>query len=180
MLCTIETGRPPGGRRNDIAGSDGVDAPAGRTDEVPSPCGAARAGIHTKGRLVKVAIVTDEGQSVSPHFGRARGYLVLTVADGAVVEREMRPKAAPHLDGERFHGGGDGSHEGPAADERHDRMIAPIADCAFLAARGMGRGAYERIAAAGIRPIVTDISDPETAALACADGSIEDLVERLH
>ncbi len=129
---------------------------------------------------MKIAIVTDDGRSVSPHFGRARGYLVITVKDGAVVEREMRPKFAPHRDGERHSGDDDGSHDGPEAHERHDRMIAPIWDCAVLAARGMGRGAYERIAAAGIQPILTDIADAEEAALACADGSIADLVERLH
>jgi predicted Fe-Mo cluster-binding NifX family protein len=129
---------------------------------------------------VKIAIVTDDGRSVSPHFGRAGSYLVFTVADGAVVAREMRPKAAPHRDGERFDGSDDGSHDGPAAHQRHDQMIAPIADCASVVARGMGRGAYDRITAAGIQPVVTDIGDPDEAALACADGTIANLVERLH
>ena len=43
---------------------------------------------------MKIAIVTDDGQSISAHFGRARAYAVLTVRDGAVVERELRPKSA--------------------------------------------------------------------------------------
>jgi len=47
---------------------------------------------------VKIAIVTDDGQSISAHFGRARAYAVITVEDGVVVGREIRPKAAPHLD----------------------------------------------------------------------------------
>ena len=128
---------------------------------------------------MKIAIVTDDGQTISAHFGRARAYLAITVENGAVVHREIRTKSAPHLDGAR-HSGDDGSHDGPAAHARHDEMIAPVADCEFLVARGMGRGAYERISAAGIRPVVTDLVDPDEASLACAAGRITDLVDRLH
>ena len=46
---------------------------------------------------MKVAIVTDDGQSVSAHFGRARAYAVLTVRDGAV--RPMRTRYPGSLRG---------------------------------------------------------------------------------
>lgn len=128
---------------------------------------------------MKIAVVTDDGLSMSAHFGRARAYLVITVEEGKVVEREIRPKAAPHLEA-ASHGGDDGSHDGPEAHARHDQMIAPITDCGCLVARGMGRGAYDRITAAGIRAVVTDIKDPDEAAIACADGRIVNLVGRLH
>jgi predicted Fe-Mo cluster-binding NifX family protein len=59
-------------------------------------------------------------------------------------------------------------------------MIAPITDCACLVTRGMGRGAYDRVTAAGIRAIVTDLVDPDEAAIACASGRITNLIERLH
>ena len=129
---------------------------------------------------MKIAIVTDDGTSVSAHFGRARAYAVITVEDGTVVGREIRPKSAPHLDAPSGHADNDGSHDSPDAHARHDLMIAPIADCAFIVARGMGRGAFDRIAAAGVRPIVTDLVDPDEAALACANGQIVNLVEHLH
>ena len=59
-------------------------------------------------------------------------------------------------------------------------MIAPISDCECLIAGGMGRGAYDRITAAGIRAVVTDLRVPDEAAIACAEGRIENLVDRLH
>jgi predicted Fe-Mo cluster-binding NifX family protein len=130
-------------------------------------------------KTMKIALVTDDGATISAHFGRARAYVAITVEDGAIVHREIRPKSAPHLEGAR-HGGDDGSHDGPAAHARHDEMIAPVSDCAYLVARGMGRGAYERISAAGLRPVITDLVDPDEAALACAAGRITDLVEQLH
>jgi len=129
---------------------------------------------------MKVAIVTDDGQSVSAHFGRARAYAVLTVRDGAVVDRELRPKSAPHLDQQNGHDDSDPPHDGPAAHARHDQMIAPISDCDCLIAGGMGRGAFERITAAGIRAVITDLREPDEAAIACAEGRIENLVDRLH
>ncbi len=129
---------------------------------------------------MKIAIVTDDGQSISAHFGRARAYAVLTVEDGVVVGRELRPKSAPHLDRLPGHDDAERSHDGPAADARHDGMIAPIEDCACLIARGMGQGAYDRITAAGIRAIVTDLVDPDEAALACAGDRIVNRMDRLH
>ena len=128
---------------------------------------------------MKIAIATDDGKSISAHFGRARAYVVITVEDGVVVGREIRPKTAPHAEAGQPHED-DGSHDGRAAHARHDQMIAPITDCTYLVARGMGRGAFDRITAAGIQTVVTDLVDPDTAALACADGRIENLVERLH
>ena len=44
----------------------------------------------------------------------------------------------------------------------------------------MGRGAYERISAAGLRPVITDLVDSDEAALACAAGQLKNLVEQLH
>jgi len=129
---------------------------------------------------VKIAIATDDGQSISAHFGRSRAYAVITVEDGAVVGREIRPKAAPHLDAAPPHEETSGSHDSRSAHLRHDQMIAPVTDCACLIARGMGRGAYDRITSAGIRVILTDLVDPDEAALACANGRIVNLVERLH
>ncbi len=128
---------------------------------------------------MKIALVTDDGQTISAHFGRARAYAVVTVEGGEIVGREIRPKSAPHLEGER-HAADDGSHDSAAAHARHDQMLATITDCQYVVARGMGQGAYDRIVAAGLKPIITDLVHPDEAALACATGAINNQVERLH
>ncbi|HRF50213.1 MAG TPA: NifB/NifX family molybdenum-iron cluster-binding protein [Anaerolineales bacterium] len=43
---------------------------------------------------MKIAIVTDDEQSISAHFGRARFFQVVTLEDGRVVSRERRAKPA--------------------------------------------------------------------------------------
>ncbi len=131
---------------------------------------------------VKIAIATDDGRTVSNHFGRAGKYSVLTVEDGAVVTREMRPKFSPHGSGVETHAEDQtGPHGvGPASDARHDQMAATIADCAAMICGGIGKGAYDRMTANGIRPIVTDLRDVDEAAIECAAGRIVDHAERLH
>lgn len=131
---------------------------------------------------MRIAIATDDGRTVSRHFGRAGHYLVLTVEDGAVVGREMRAKFSPHGFGAEAHSEhGAGPHGvGPASDARHDQMAATIADCAAMICGGMGKGAYDRMAANDIRPIVTDLQDVDEAAIECAAGRIVDHADRLH
>jgi predicted Fe-Mo cluster-binding NifX family protein len=131
---------------------------------------------------VKIAIATDDGRTVSMHFGRAAHYAVLTVEDGIVVDRQLRDKFSPHgTVVEATHERENGPHgTGPGSDTRHDQMAAAIADCSALICGGMGQGAYARIAANGIRPIVTDLRDVDEAAIECAAGRIVDHSERLH
>ena len=130
---------------------------------------------------MKIAAVTEDGITISQHFGRAPYYVVLTVEDGQVVGREQREKVA--------HGRGAGGHvhvEGQAhgfdaaSQDTHGRMAAPVSDCEVLLARGMGMGAYESLQQAGIRPVITTIANVEEAALQAANGTIVDHQERLH
>jgi predicted Fe-Mo cluster-binding NifX family protein len=59
-------------------------------------------------------------------------------------------------------------------------MAAAITDCDAILCGGMGRGAYDRLVANGIKPILTDIRDVDEAAIQCATGRIMDHAERLH
>jgi predicted Fe-Mo cluster-binding NifX family protein len=131
---------------------------------------------------VKIALVTDDGHTVSAHFGRATAYAVVTVENGEIVARELRPKVAPHGTAAAVHDDPPGQPHGtgPGAQSRHDQMAATIADCEVVICRGMGYGAYQRMTSNGIRPIVTDMRDVDEAALACAAGTIVDHPERLH
>ncbi len=133
---------------------------------------------------MKIAVVTDDGKSVSQHFGRAPYYLVVTVEEGNIVNREMRDKAGHnqfHEEGHEHHEETGGQHGyGPSADHKHGRMVETITDCETVLCRGMGRGAYESMQARKIRPVVTDIADIDEAVKAYVNGQIVDHVEKLH
>lgn len=135
---------------------------------------------------MKIAAVTDDNRTISAHFGRAQKFAVLTVEGGRSVARELRDKAA-HRDFQRdgehrheHHDNSSGRGFGRHSDEKHQRMFTAIKDCEVVLARGMGRGAYNGLQRMGIRPILTDICDIDTALQAVLDGSIEDHPERLH
>lgn len=132
---------------------------------------------------MKIAAITDDGTTISQHFGRAQHYLVATVENGQIVGREMRSKLGhnqfvdlPHVEEQpgQPHGMDAASHN------KHLQMAEAIADCEALLCRGMGMGAYESMKTRGILPIVTDIASIDEAVLAYASGQIVDYVNRLH
>lgn len=135
---------------------------------------------------MKIAAVSEDGVTISQHFGRAPFYIVVTVEEGKIIARERRDKMGhaqfagePHVeDGGRADPRGHGFD--PAAQTRHARMAAAIADCDVLLARGMGAGAYASMEQAVIRPILTDIPSIDEAVQAVICGEIEDHTEWLH
>jgi hypothetical protein len=84
--------------------------------------------------MIKIAAVTDDGKTISPHFGRATKYVVITVEEGKITAREVREKAGHHdfhHDKEHKHehrdderGRGFGKHSG----EKHRLMFKAIPD----------------------------------------------------
>lgn len=132
---------------------------------------------------MKIAAVTEGGNTISQHFGRAPYYIVVTVENNAIVAREKREKMGhTHFAGETHAEGADPRGHGfdPAAQSRHASMAAAIADCQVLLARGMGAGAYESMKIAGIQPVVTEIAYIDEAVQAYLDGTLVDHIEKLH
>jgi predicted Fe-Mo cluster-binding NifX family protein len=130
---------------------------------------------------MKLAVVTDDHQTISAHFGRAFYYEVFTIADGKITQRETFEKPAhnqftnePHDEPGYAHG------QGPAAESRHARMLEPIRDCQVLLTGGMGQGAHDSLEQARIKPILTDIQEIDKAVRAYIDGQLLDHPERLH
>ena len=135
---------------------------------------------------MKIAIVSDDGMTVSQHFGRAPFYVVVSVEHGTIVSREKRDKLGhAHFSDEQHahetHGPDSKGHGFDAASQsRHQRMATVISDCEVLLARGMGAGAYESLRSLNILPKVTDIASIDDAVRAYLDGSLVDHTERLH
>ncbi len=132
---------------------------------------------------MKIAAITDDGHTISQHFGRALYYSVVTIENDRIVAREKRDKLGhAQFGGETHAEGNDARGHGfdPAAQDRHTRMAEAIADCQVLLCGGMGAGAYESMRARGIKPVVTDISSIDEAVTAFVEGRIVDQTDRLH
>lgn len=137
---------------------------------------------------MKIAAITDDGQTISQHFGRAPYYLVITIEDGQIVDRELRDKLGhsqflnqPHEAEQPGQPHGMGAHGmGAANHDKHLQMSEAIADCEALLCGGMGMGAYQSMVARGIKPMVTDLWDIDQAVSAYVEGRLTDRVDRLH
>ena len=132
---------------------------------------------------MKIAVISEDGTTISQHFGRAPLYVVVTVEDGKIVGKETRAKAghhtfashqAPHLAPGERHGFDAG------AQVRHKSMAETVSDCQVILARGMGWGAYESLQSHNIKPIVTDVKSVDEAVQLYLDGKLTNLMERLH
>ena len=125
---------------------------------------------------MRIAVITDDGQTISQHFGRAAHYLVATVEDGKITQREMRDKMGHTqfaAEGHGHEGDGHAHGHGPEADSRHGRMAQAIADCEAVLCGGMGWRAAEELKANGILPVVADPAlSPEQAVRDFASGKL--------
>ena len=131
---------------------------------------------------INIAVVTDDGTTISQHFGRAKFYEVLFVENGKVVKRERREKFGHNNFAQEEHHHHSGEHHGQDqhSHNKHVSMAEAIKECQILLARGMGNGAYQSMIQLNIKPVVTDIKNIDDAVQAVINGSIIDHTEKLH
>lgn len=121
----------------------------------------------------RIAFVTDDGKTISAHFGRASQYAVISLEQGEIVHEELRSKFNPHAV--------ESSHqEEDDHERRHSQMVEPILDCSLLVAGGMGMGAQMHLQNAGIPIILTGVRSIEAACQAFIQGELTHEPDRLH
>jgi predicted Fe-Mo cluster-binding NifX family protein len=135
--------------------------------------------------MTKIAVVTEDGVTISQHFGMAPYYLVLTVENGKIVSREKRNKAGHQTAGGSNCHSETGCHNGmhgidADAQKKHAGMFANILDSQFVLAGGMGYGAFASLKNSGIEPVITDAKNIEEAAQLFITGKLENLTHKLH
>jgi predicted Fe-Mo cluster-binding NifX family protein len=136
---------------------------------------------------MKIAFVTDDGQAISAHFGRAAYFLVVEVEDGKEVKREMREKLGhTHFHAEHDH---DHHHEenagqphgmDPASQSRHGSMLTAIDDCSVVVCGGMGQGAVYSIQSSGKDLRLTDVRSINEALALFLDDNLPSQMRLSH
>jgi predicted Fe-Mo cluster-binding NifX family protein len=155
-----------------------------------------------EGTMTKIAFVSDDGTTISRHYGRARSFVVVTVDGGREISREVRPKAnhamfaGPQESGGRESGGqegGEGGYKGSRGRRqggyeeghgegpwRHQMMLASCRDCDVLVVGGIGSGALANLVAAGVQPIVSGRRLIDEALADWLAGRLQHHPERVH
>lgn len=117
---------------------------------------------------MKIAAATNDGQTISAHFGRARAFRVATVEEGQIVVWEQRDREQ------------DAENDAAANLDHHDQALAALSDCDVVLSRGMGAGMHMRLQRARIRPILTDVVDIHEAVTAFLEGRLKNRPELVH
>jgi predicted DNA-binding protein (UPF0251 family)/predicted Fe-Mo cluster-binding NifX family protein len=133
---------------------------------------------------MKIAVISDDGKTISQHFGMAQLYVVATAEDGKITGMETRSKVGH----QNLGGGHHEEHLAPGqphgfdatAQTTHATMAGNINDCQVLIAGGMGQGAYVSLKSFKIEPIITDVKDIKQAVNLYLEGKLPNLRERLH
>jgi predicted Fe-Mo cluster-binding NifX family protein len=132
---------------------------------------------------MKIAVISDDGTTISQHFGMAPLYVVATVEKGKVVSKETRNKMGhQHFAGGQHPEHKPGQPHGYDADsqDKHAQMSQNIDDCQVLLAGGMGWGAYDSLKSRGLETIITDVRSIDEAVNTYLKGELPNLMEKLH
>lgn len=137
---------------------------------------------------MRIAVVSDDGSTVSAHFGRARTYLVFETKDGVIQAEETlekptrdgrgRERAAPDAGAPPAERTGDGHGHGGA--DAHRAMLDPIRGCDAVLAGGMGRGMQAHLRAAGIEAVLVAPGPAREAVARWLAGNLTHDPQRLH
>jgi predicted Fe-Mo cluster-binding NifX family protein len=85
--------------------------------------------------VISVGIATADGVSVCDHLARCAGVVVLEIENGAVMSRTVRSRV-------------------DEACGNHRSFVELLAGCSAVICGGIGQGAVNSLAAAGVRSIV--------------------------
>jgi predicted Fe-Mo cluster-binding NifX family protein len=102
---------------------------------------------------MKIAIPTDDKQTIAGHFGRTKGFMTFAIEDNKVVLEAYKPNNfTGHAQGLHDHDHGNHQHS-------HKGIFEALDGCSTVIARGMGRRLYDDFAAKNIRVFITEETD---------------------
>jgi predicted Fe-Mo cluster-binding NifX family protein len=104
---------------------------------------------------MKIAIASDDGRTITDHFGRSRGFVICNIENGRVIGREYRANV--------FTGHSNCHNETKGAADHHGSIFAALSDCVAVISHGMGRCAYDDMTRHGIDVYLTAETEVEPA-----------------
>ena len=120
--------------------------------------------------ITKIAVQTDDGETINRHFGQAKYFKVFSIENGQILSSEMRAKAS-HQHGDHSHA--NGVHPG-------QQMVDSISDCQVLISGGMGTPAFAKASAAGLQVVMTEIPAIQSAVEAYLSGNLSSNSALMH
>ncbi len=120
---------------------------------------------------MKIAVPTNDGSSISEHFGRSAAFLLFDTGNSQITASEMRANQGQHNHSET---GCTGDHAGRTEPHSHEAIVNSVAGCEVVICAGMGWRASEALKQAGVREVVVTAPGPaKEAVLAYLRGDLK-------
>lgn len=103
---------------------------------------------------MKIAVPTNDGTSISEHFGRSAAFLIFETENGQIKSRAMKANGAHHGQGGCDH------HSTANKAHSHAGILAALRGCEVVICAGMGSRAAEALKAGGVTEIVVTTAGP--------------------
>ena len=116
---------------------------------------------------MKIAFPTRDHQTITGHFGKMKGLLVVDIVAGEEIAREQRKMSDMPSCGQG-HGG------------KAEFVSENLADCDVLIAGGMGTPIFDRIEATNTQIVLTEIKPIDKALAEYLSGTIEHKPQLAH
>jgi predicted Fe-Mo cluster-binding NifX family protein len=136
---------------------------------------------------MKIALPTQDGKTVSAHFGRSPFFAIYHVENKEVLQKELRTNGGAHGEGECSHGAGGhsscshgenhghcshGHQEHHAGNHSHAGILAALRDVDIIIAGGMGQKMFAELTLQGKIVLMTDETGCEAAVQNFLDGTL--------
>ena len=115
---------------------------------------------------MKIAIASDDKDSISHHFGKALGFVIFDILDNKIVSKDYRENV--------------GKNSGECGSCNHSVMINNIKDCEVVISYGMGQRIYNDLIKSKITPLVTEEDNVEDALKKFLKNQLINRKDKLH
>ncbi|MEG8946965.1 NifB/NifX family molybdenum-iron cluster-binding protein [Rosettibacter firmus] len=118
---------------------------------------------------MKIAIASDDGNTISSHLGRTRGFIIFDVEDKEIRKQEYRTN--------NFTGHARGLEGAGHEIDRHAPILNALKDCKTVISRGMGMRIYNDLKEFGIEVFITEEMEVNKALELYLNGKLIDRPE---
>ena len=122
---------------------------------------------------MKIAVPTNDGATISEHFGRSADFLIFEIENGQIKSRELKKNGMEHSHAP----GACDHHAAESKAHSHAGILAALDGCQVVICAGMGQRAAEALKGCGTRIVVTSVASAEAAVSAHLAGKLASQAE---
>ncbi len=132
---------------------------------------------------MKIAIPSNDGVTISAHFGRSKGFIIAEINDNQVISKNyLYNDFTHHSHAHHNHNDINAHHhshehhnhnDSDAHHHSHDGVFEALKDCEAVISRGMGRLLYDELVSNNKTIFITNINDVDESLMEFIKGNLD-------